>query len=158
MEVYLTILGLKAGATPDEIKLAYRALVKIHHPDKPTGNEEKFKEIDQAYRILVGQIQPPRQRPAPKATPKPKAEKKRVVLAGVWERKVLLSERGQTHIAVRFSYEGEAITMNIPMDQISDGETATWTNARFEIRLVFNFEKAPPIKRGWEAIKSMFSL
>jgi len=45
------ILGLKRGATQDEIKKAYRKLAHQHHPDKG-GNPEKFKEISKAYEVL----------------------------------------------------------------------------------------------------------
>jgi curved DNA-binding protein CbpA len=43
------ILGIQPGATHEEIKRAFRTLVSIHHPDKPTGNAEKFKDITRAY-------------------------------------------------------------------------------------------------------------
>ena len=47
------VLGVKKGASKDEIKSAYRKLAKVYHPDnKETGNEAKFKEIQEAYDIL----------------------------------------------------------------------------------------------------------
>ncbi len=48
---YYEVLGLKKGATADEIKKAYRKLAKEHHPDKG-GSEDKFKEISEAYDTL----------------------------------------------------------------------------------------------------------
>lgn len=42
------ILGLQSGATPDEVKMAYKNLAKKHHPDKG-GDPEKFKEINNAF-------------------------------------------------------------------------------------------------------------
>jgi molecular chaperone DnaJ len=48
---YYKILGLTKGATADEIKRAYRRLAHEHHPDKG-GNQEKFKEINEAYQVL----------------------------------------------------------------------------------------------------------
>ncbi|TND10159.1 MAG: curved DNA-binding protein [Bacteroidetes bacterium] len=49
------ILDITEGATVDEIKKAYRALAKQHHPDKNNGSkesEERFKKIREAYEIL----------------------------------------------------------------------------------------------------------
>ena len=54
-----TVLGLKRDANPDEIKLAYRRLIKQHHPDKLASKSvssvemaratEKTREITTAY-------------------------------------------------------------------------------------------------------------
>lgn len=51
---YVT-LGVATTATEDEIKKAYRKLVRQYHPDKNPGDaaaEEKFKEIQAAYDLL----------------------------------------------------------------------------------------------------------
>lgn len=48
---YYKSLGLNKGASPDEIKRAYRHLAQQHHPDKG-GDQEKFKEINEAYQVL----------------------------------------------------------------------------------------------------------
>ncbi len=45
-------LGVSKNATPDEIKKAYRRLVREVHPDKNPGNEERFKEVQGAYDVL----------------------------------------------------------------------------------------------------------
>lgn len=45
-------LGVSKSASPDEIKKAFRKLAQKHHPDKPTGNEAKFKELNEAYSVL----------------------------------------------------------------------------------------------------------
>jgi DnaJ-class molecular chaperone len=42
------VLGLPPGAPPDEIKKAYKALARKHHPDKG-GDPEEFKRISKAY-------------------------------------------------------------------------------------------------------------
>lgn len=51
---YYEILGLKKGASGEEVKKAYRNLARSHHPDvdKSPGAEARFKEINQAYQIL----------------------------------------------------------------------------------------------------------
>ena len=57
---YYRILGLKDGASQEEIKKAYRQLAKEHHPDKFVNasdsekkyHEDKMKEINEAYENL----------------------------------------------------------------------------------------------------------
>ncbi|KPI84725.1 hypothetical protein ABL78_6218 [Leptomonas seymouri] len=44
-----TVLGIKQGADKTQIKKAYRVLARKHHPDAPGGNDEKFREIQEAY-------------------------------------------------------------------------------------------------------------
>ena len=46
------ILELNKNASKEEIKKKYRVLSLKYHPDRPEGNEEKFKEINKAYSIL----------------------------------------------------------------------------------------------------------
>jgi molecular chaperone DnaJ len=48
-------LGVKKGASAEEIKKAYRKLAAQYHPDKNPGDaaaEEKFKEVQNAYDTL----------------------------------------------------------------------------------------------------------
>lgn len=49
---YYEILGVGKDASADEIKKAFRRLAVKYHPDKDTGDETKFKEINEAYEIL----------------------------------------------------------------------------------------------------------
>ncbi len=51
---YYEILGLKKGASIDEVKSAYKKLAKKYHPDisKEEHAEEKFKEVLEAYSVL----------------------------------------------------------------------------------------------------------
>ena len=47
------VLGIQKSASKDQIKSAYRKLAKTYHPDnKETGDEAKFKEVQEAYDIL----------------------------------------------------------------------------------------------------------
>lgn len=54
MSDYYKILGVKRDASAEQIKKAYRALAKKHHPDKNPGpeSEDKFKELSEAYSVL----------------------------------------------------------------------------------------------------------
>jgi len=45
------ILGISKNATPEEIRKAYHKLAHKFHPDKG-GDEERFKEINEAYQVL----------------------------------------------------------------------------------------------------------
>ncbi|MEM0231333.1 MAG: molecular chaperone DnaJ [Candidatus Woesearchaeota archaeon] len=52
---YYKILGVPPNASKEEIKRAYKELAKKYHPDLNRGDkekEEKFKEINEAYRVL----------------------------------------------------------------------------------------------------------
>lgn len=52
MKDYYQILGLQKGASKDEVKKAFRKLAAQYHPDKKTGDEERYKEVTEAYAVL----------------------------------------------------------------------------------------------------------
>lgn len=53
------VLGVSQNASDDEIKKAYRELIRKYHPDANSGNpladlaEEKFKEVQTAYSQIM---------------------------------------------------------------------------------------------------------
>lgn len=49
---YYDILEVDKKASKEEIKKAFRKLAHKHHPDKKGGNEQKFKEVNEAYTVL----------------------------------------------------------------------------------------------------------
>jgi curved DNA-binding protein len=54
---YYEILGVRKGATPEELKKAYRELALKSHPDRVPAEKKKeaedtFKEISEAYAVL----------------------------------------------------------------------------------------------------------
>lgn len=59
MKDYYQVLGVSPSASAEDIKAAYRALMKKHHPDVG-GSIEKAKAIEEAYRNLSNALQPPR--------------------------------------------------------------------------------------------------
>lgn len=58
---YYQILNISPAASKEEVKKAYRDLVKQHHPDKYVNgtqeeidyHEKKLKEINDAYEIII---------------------------------------------------------------------------------------------------------
>lgn len=49
---YYKVLEVTPTATKTEIRGAYLKLAKQYHPDSQTGNEEKFKQLGEAWSVL----------------------------------------------------------------------------------------------------------
>lgn len=49
---YYKILGVEKNASEEEIKKAFRKLAHKYHPDKQGGDENKFKEVNEAYQVI----------------------------------------------------------------------------------------------------------
>src|SRR3989344_3046458 len=49
---YYEVLGIDKKASKEDIKKAFHKLAHKLHPDKGTGDAEKFKEVSEAYSIL----------------------------------------------------------------------------------------------------------
>lgn len=49
---YYSVLGVDKKASKDDIKKAFRKLAHKYHPDKGGSDEQKFKEITEAYAVL----------------------------------------------------------------------------------------------------------
>ena len=75
---FYVVLAVSSDADLGKIRLAYRKLVKLYHPDLTSDDIEKYEELEQAYKTLPAEEQPkfhshPPQKPlklaAPKKTP-----------------------------------------------------------------------------------------
>ncbi len=74
------VLGLKRGASAEEVRRRYRELARRYHPDVNEGDstaEWMFKQVNAAHEALVGNAtaqrpqSPPRSPPRPPAPPEP---------------------------------------------------------------------------------------
>ncbi len=52
MKNYYNILDIPENSPDMAIKHQFRKLAALYHPDKPTGNTQKFVDINEAYKIL----------------------------------------------------------------------------------------------------------
>jgi curved DNA-binding protein len=100
-----TALGLDPADGPERLVGAFRAAVKLSHPDRPGGDAGRFRAVLEAYRLLQAALAMP-----PPADP-----------AGAWvEVDPLVALRGGEAIATLRS--GETATLQIPAG-VRRGET-----------------------------------
>mmetsp|Transcript_139186 Transcript_139186/g.246008 ORF Transcript_139186/g.246008 Transcript_139186/m.246008 type:complete len:408 (-) Transcript_139186:99-1322(-) len=94
------VLGVSTSSSIDEVKKAFRQLALLHHPDKPDGDGDTFKTVQEAYVVGMRKCAknppkvktpeapvpcppeapvapPPKPKPAPKVKAKAKAKGKR---------------------------------------------------------------------------------
>jgi DnaJ-domain-containing protein 1 len=50
----LEVLGLKEGASHDEVRAAYKSLIRKVHPDAPGGSGYLAAKLNQAKQVLLG--------------------------------------------------------------------------------------------------------
>ena len=48
----LDILDISSGVSHAELKKRYQKLSKESHPDMPNGDEQRFREINEAYKVV----------------------------------------------------------------------------------------------------------
>jgi curved DNA-binding protein CbpA len=73
---YYRILGLRTGADFEAVKLAYRNLARLYHPDVNPGDhlaKEKFVQITQAYQAIVDALPAGVSKVSPRPTTPPEA-------------------------------------------------------------------------------------
>jgi molecular chaperone DnaJ len=56
MKDYYSILGIEHNADETLIKSRYRNLASIYHPDKNPDNQDKFLDINEAYKTLINPV------------------------------------------------------------------------------------------------------
>jgi curved DNA-binding protein CbpA len=72
------VLGIRADASDQEVRSAYRRLVQLHHPDHNNGSpesERRFEEVQEAYaqvrKLRASGAQPPPPPPPPPSSSDP---------------------------------------------------------------------------------------
>lgn len=116
------VLGVREGATEEEVSAAYRELAKRHHPDRAPADGDRMREINRAYdEIVRGGFVPA----IPSVAPRAAAARSRTRrAAGAW-----------LTPAVRGQLGGELLEALQPLeDVLLVVEAATWDSPN--VRLV----------------------
>jgi hypothetical protein len=102
-------LGVTRGVSDDELRAAYRRLVKLHHPDHNPGSGDavrRFEEVEEAY-AEIRQMR--RGRPAPAGTTSdPGVDPAIEARLAEIERQVLAAARSAREQALRAAREAAA--------------------------------------------------
>ena len=136
MDLYI-VLGVQRGATPGEIKRAYRRLARRYHPDINPGDREaatRFRQILEAYETLIDPDR--RRRYDTGATSAPRERGRRVRLCRI---RFLERHRRRTRDDVRRSVRGCVLAPLRPRPRRLGASTAPISISR---------QVSPSTKRG----------
>ncbi len=65
------VLGVEAGASPGEVRLAFVALARRHHPDRPGGDADRMRAVNEAWAVLGDAARRARYDQALRVAPRP---------------------------------------------------------------------------------------
>ncbi len=57
MHKHYSLLGLENGADKESIKIAFRRLATVFHPDRDNASSQRFREICHAYQTLITHVE-----------------------------------------------------------------------------------------------------
>ncbi|MGF1494564.1 MAG: DnaJ domain-containing protein [Microcoleaceae cyanobacterium] len=124
------ILGLKIGASLEEVKASYRRLARLYHPDvNPDANaREKFIHVTEAYKVLV-EIAPVRQSVAVPVSTAPKPTQQATPFS---------SSRPKAHVTVT-----KKAAQPRHSSQLSDVEIRLKESAYRELQHLLKYQRFP---------------
>jgi len=57
VQKHYSLLGLENGADKESIKIAFRRLASVFHPDRDANSSLRFREICHAYQTLITHVE-----------------------------------------------------------------------------------------------------